>query len=120
METIYYHLNARRVKVAGGPELMTFSRPHAAPVPVGGGQLLDFERGKLRLERKALLMDALAPQEPSEALAEEPAEDMDIPAPQAEAAVTPAHRLSLGLDLLTSGAILAACCVIIRAFAAVL
>lgn len=113
METIYYQLNARRVKISGGPDRMTFSRPHAVPVPEGGGQLLDFERGKLRVERKALLKNALRAEPP---LSEDPV-PMETPR---SSAGSRSGRLFLGLELLTSGAILAVCGVIIRVFTAAL
>lgn len=53
METTYYHLNARRVKVSGGADLVTFV-PSVSPVPAGEkGEVLDFARCCRRLETKA-------------------------------------------------------------------
>ena len=115
METIYYHLNTRRVKISGGPDLITFSRCHTEPVPKGGGQLLDFERSKLRLERKTLLKGTLE----SEPYLYE-AED-NSPTETAQPTAEPkSGKLFLGLDLLASGAVLAVCGVIIHAFTAIL
>ena len=75
MNTIYYHVNARKVKVSGGADLVTFV-PAAAPAPAGGkGEVLDFARCRQRLETKAAwkeLARAAAepsrPEEPEEAL----------------------------------------------------
>ena len=114
METIYYHLNTRRVKISGGPDLMTFSRPHAEPIPEGGGQLLDFERSKLRLERKMLLNDALE-SEPYLYEAEDNSPTETVP-PTAD---PKSGKLFLGLELLSTGAVLAVCGVIIHAFTAI-
>ena len=55
MDTTYYHLNARRLKVSGGADLLSVS---CAPAPSAGGmpgQLLDFEacRNKLLFQEKA-------------------------------------------------------------------
>ncbi len=77
MDTVYYHLQAKRVKVSGGADLVTFL-PTAAPVPrEGKGAVLDFDRCRRRLETKAAWKElnraALSPEEP---LAEE------FPAPQ--------------------------------------
>lgn len=50
MDTVYYNLKARRVKVSGGEELVTFV-PTPAPKPTG--EVLDFARCRRKLERKA-------------------------------------------------------------------
>lgn len=49
MDTVYYNLKTRRVKAAGGEELVTF-----VPVPTvkPAGEILDFERCRQKLERK--------------------------------------------------------------------
>lgn len=53
METVYYHLNARRVKVSGGADLVSFV-PVAAPAAGGErGEVLDFAQCRQRLETKA-------------------------------------------------------------------
>lgn len=50
MDTIYYNLNARKVKVSGGADLITFVPVTTA---VGAkGEVLDFERCRRRLETK--------------------------------------------------------------------
>lgn len=51
MDTIYYTLNTRRVKVSGGADLLTFV-PAPAPAPAERGQVLDFARCRQRLETK--------------------------------------------------------------------
>lgn len=52
MDTIYYHLNAKRVKVSGGADLLTFV-PAAPAGTEGGGEVLDFTRCRQKLETKA-------------------------------------------------------------------
>lgn len=49
MDTIYYTLNTRRVKVSGGADLLTFV---PAPAPAERGQVLDFARCRQRLETR--------------------------------------------------------------------
>ena len=68
MDTIYYHLNARKVKVSGGADLVTFV-PVAAPAPAEGkGEVLDFARCRQRLEtREAWKSLARAAQETPQA-----------------------------------------------------
>lgn len=53
MDTIYYHLNARRVKVSGGADLVTFLPAVVSAPRSGGGEVLDFARCRQRLETKA-------------------------------------------------------------------
>lgn len=71
MDTIYYNLSAKRVKVSGGADLLTFV-PTPAPQPAApAGQVLDFARCRQRLETKTAWKDlvrtaAEAPQTPSE------------------------------------------------------
>lgn len=50
MDTVYYNLKARRIKVSGGEELVTFV---PAPAPQSAGEVLDFARCRRKLERKA-------------------------------------------------------------------
>lgn len=54
METTYYNLNARKVKVSGGADMTTFV-PVAVPAPrrQSVGEVLDFDRCRQRLETKA-------------------------------------------------------------------
>ena len=49
MDTIYYTLNTRRVKVSGGADLLTFV---PAPAPTPAGEVLDFARCRERLETR--------------------------------------------------------------------
>lgn len=81
MDTIYYHLNARKVKVSGGADLVTFVSA-AVPAPMEGkGEVLDFARCRQRLETKEAWKNlAQAAQESPQA--EEPLET-EAPAPQA-------------------------------------
>lgn len=55
MDTIYYTLNTRRVKVCGGPDLVRFV-PVAGTQPVregkGRGEILDLDLCRKRLETK--------------------------------------------------------------------
>lgn len=56
METTYYNLNTRKIKVSGGADMTTFV-PVAVPAPASrrqsGGEVLDFARCRQRLETKA-------------------------------------------------------------------
>ena len=53
MDTVYYNLKARRVKVSGGEELVTYvPAPVAAPAAAPAGEVLDFARCREKLERK--------------------------------------------------------------------
>lgn len=58
METTYYNLNARKVKVSGGADMTTFV-PVAVPAPrqQSTGEVLDFARCRQRLETKAAWQD---------------------------------------------------------------
>ena len=101
METVYYHLNVRRVKVSGGADLVSFV-PVAAPAGGGErGEVLDFARCRQRLETKAAWRELTlaaqeAPQEP------EPAELSAAPA-------TPSRRerASAWLELCASAVTIA-------------
>lgn len=52
MDTVYYCLNARKVKVSGGPDLVKFV---PAPVSAPAGEVLDFQRCRRKLETRAAL-----------------------------------------------------------------
>lgn len=61
MDTIYYNLNAKKVKVSGGADLTRYI-PVAVPAPVpapikGGKEVLDFARCRRQLETKAAWKD---------------------------------------------------------------
>ncbi len=49
MDTVYYRLNTRKVKVSGGADLVTFV---PAPVTEKAGQVLDFDLCRRKLETK--------------------------------------------------------------------
>ena len=49
MDTVYYTLTARRVRVSGGPDLLKFI-PAAVETPAG--KVLDFQRCRRKLETK--------------------------------------------------------------------
>ena len=70
METVYYRLQAKRMKVSGGADLVTFLPASAPASGQGKGEVLDFARCRRRLETKAawkeLRRAALTPEEPLE------------------------------------------------------
>lgn len=70
MDTVYYDLKARRIKVSGGADLLTF-----VPTPVESprGEVLDFERCRRRLETKTAWKDL---EQAAAEVPEEPAEDI--------------------------------------------
>ena len=51
MDTVYYTLSSRKIKVSGGPDLLTVSLD--APVASPAGEVLDFDRCRRKLETKA-------------------------------------------------------------------
>lgn len=55
MDTLYYNVNAKRVKVSGGPDLVRLvPEPVAAPVALPREErVLDFDRCRRELETKA-------------------------------------------------------------------
>lgn len=58
MDTVYYTLKTRKVKVSGGADLLSFvSAAVPAPAAPGGGEVLDFARCRQRLETKAAWKD---------------------------------------------------------------
>ena len=66
MDTVYCHLETRRVKVSGGADLLTVAPRAAAPVP-REGRVLDFESCRRRLEeRRAAEEGEEAPEEAPE------------------------------------------------------
>ncbi len=97
METTYYSLNARKVKVSGGADLLTFvPTPVTAPA-VQAAEILDFDRCRRRLETKAAWKElASAAQE------EELPEEESISQPRRERR----DRLSGVLELAASAAVL--------------
>lgn len=113
METVYYHLNARKVKVSGGADLVTFV-PTAVPAPAAGaGEVLDFARCRQRLETKEAWKNlAMAAQEePREA----PAAGEEN-APMAQAPLSRRERVENWLELCATGAIIAVSLAAVAAF----
>lgn len=53
MDTVYYNLTARRIKVSGGPDLLKFVSTGTALST--GSKVLDFQRCRRHLETKAAL-----------------------------------------------------------------
>lgn len=102
MDTIYYHLNTKKVKASGGAELITFE-PAGIPVSEDAprGEVLDFARCRQRLATKAAWRDLT-----------DAAADLELPGAEEEpeaVAYAPRPRRSHGLDwleLAASGAIL--------------
>lgn len=54
MDTVYYNLITRKVKVSGGADLLTFV---PAPAAEKAGQVLDFDLCRRRLETKTAWKD---------------------------------------------------------------
>lgn len=109
MDTVYYYLNAKKVKVSGGADLLTFV-PTAVPAPAGGtGEVLDFARGRQRLETKAA-WKAL-----SQAALETPEEINEEPR-CAPALPSPKERAAGWLELCASAAVIAVSVAAIIAF----
>lgn len=111
MDTVYYHLNARKVKVSGGSDLVTFV-PVSAPVPQEGpkGQVLDFARCCRRLETKTAWKELSAVAEEASWTEEEP--EMTAPRPRRE-------RAAGWLELLASAAVIAVSVAAVIAFLSV-
>lgn len=108
MDTIYYHLNARKVKVSGGADLVTFV-PVSAPAPGSGkGEMLDFARCRQRLETQSAWRGLVSAAQEEQ--------------PEAEEDLTPARdpsrrdRLSGWLELCASAAVIAVSLAAIVAF----
>ena len=110
METVYYHLNARKVKVSGGADLVSFV-PVAAPAPQEGrGQVLDFAQCRQRLETKAAWRElTLAAQEIPQV--PEPGEPAAAPTP-----VSRREQTSNWLELCASAAVIAVSVAAVIAF----
>lgn len=110
MDTIYYTFNTRRLKVSGGPDLLTFV-PAPAPAPAEGGQVLDFARCRQRLETKGA-WKTLSRTAEAVSLPEEAPQD----APEAAPAPTRRERRENWLDLAVSVALLLAAAAAVAAF----
>lgn len=52
MDTIYYNLNAKKVKVSGGADLVTFVPTAIPSLSENRGEVLDFARYRRKLETK--------------------------------------------------------------------
>ena len=100
MDTIYYNLSAKRVKVSGGADLLTFVTAPAQRPAASGGQVLDFDRCRQRLETKTAWRELVQTAETVEDAAEEPAEE--LPACRRERKQAP-----VWLDVVASLAVIA-------------
>lgn len=111
METVYYRLQAKRVKVSGGADLVTFL-PASAPAPEQGkGEVLDFARCRQRLETKAAwkeLRQAALP--PEEAPAAEEISQASFPRPSRR------ERAAGWLEIAASAAVIAVSLAAVFAF----
>ena len=111
MDTRFYTLNSRCTKVSGGADLISFvaapseSSEPAAP-SASAGELLDFERCRLRLERKALLATSAAPQSEEPERMAEVSELVRLTARTPQASEKRGNRWALLADLIASAAIL--------------
>ncbi len=109
MDTIYYHLNAIKVKVSGGADLLTFV-PAAAPAPAEAkGEVLDFARCRQKLETKAAWRDLSFAA--AEAAAPEELEDPEPVLPHARR-----ERAANWLELCASVAVIAVSLAAVAAF----
>ncbi len=98
MDTIYYNLNVRRIKVSGGVDLMTLL-PAAPASPAG--EVLDFDRCRRRLETKAAWKQLTH-------AAEQPYDREELPEEQAVPAAPPRReRAANWLELCASAAVIA-------------
>lgn len=114
MDTIYYHLNARKVKVSGGADLVTFV-PVAAPAPAGGkGEVLDFARCRQRLETKEAFRDLTRAVEAVPY--GESRESEAVEAPAAPAPLSRRERAAGWLELCASAAVIAVSVAAVLAF----
>lgn len=97
MDTIYYTLSTRRVKVCGGADLVRvvpLARPEGAPQKKAG-EIVDLALGKKRLETKNAWRE----------LAQTAADAPDLPEEELEEApVLPRTRRERGASLLELGA----------------
>ena len=101
MDTIYYNLSAKRVKVSGGADLLTFvTAPAAATAPGAVGEVLDFARCRQRLETKNAWKDLVQTAEQT-AGAEDTVEEM------ASAPRTVRKQAPVWLDVAASLAVIA-------------
>ena len=115
MDTVYYHLNARKVKVSGGADLVTFV-PVAAPAPAEQkGEVLDFARCRQRLETKDA-WKTLARTAQEAPRTEEPEEAYVQDAPVSYAPPSRRERAESWLELCATVAIIAVSLAAVFAF----
>ena len=111
MDTLYYHVRAKRVKVSGGADLVRLEPvPVTAPAPRPREErVLDFDRCRRALETKAAWrrLEQAAREEtaPEKPVQEAPAEE--LPGTQ---------RASQWLELAASAAIIVMCAAAVAAF----
>ncbi len=117
MDTVYYTLRSRKIKVSGGADLVTFVpavQPMAKPGEKAAGEVLDFEACKRRLETKAAWKQ-LAQAAEEAAPADETWEEEPLPAPRPQR-----ERVPLWLELGASAAVIVAALAAAAAFLSVL
>ncbi len=105
MDTVYYTLKTRKVKVSGGADLLTFvPSPAPAPAAQGSGEVLDFARCRQRLETKAAWKGLTqAAEVADEVPGEDAAEEMVyVPRPRERRA----ERAALWMELAASAAVI--------------
>lgn len=109
MDTVYYHLQAKRVKVSGGADLVTFL-PSSAPVSgQGKGEVLDFARCRQRLETKAAWKELRR-------AATSPEEDIFTESPAPQPGFSRRERAAGWLELCASAAVIAVSIAAVVAF----
>lgn len=110
MDTVYYHLNARKVKVSGGADLVTFLPAAVSAPQSGGGEVLDFARCRQRLETKAAWKDLTRAAEETPQVEE--AEETVSPQPP----LTRRERAMNWLEVCASAAVIAVSLAAVIAF----
>ena len=110
MDTVYYNVNAKRVKVSGGPDLVRLEPvPVSAPSPLPREmRVLDFDRCRRELETKAAWRRL---EQAAQEGAETGEEERERPAPRPRT-----QRASQWLELAASAAIIVMCAAAVRAF----
>lgn len=113
METVYYRLQAKRMKVSGGADLVTFL-PTSAPVPgQGKGEVLDFARCRRRLETKAAWKEL---RQAALSSVEEVPEEAPEEAPASRSRSSRRERAAGWLEIAASAAVIAVSLAAVLAF----
>lgn len=111
MDTIYYHLNARKVKVSGGADLVTFLPVSLPAEDAPRGEVLDFTRCRQRLETKDAWRDLTRAAEEASWEEEPPAAP---PVPQGS--LSRREKVAGWLELCASAAVIAVSLAAVIAF----